>query len=316
MAENFVFNLSDMESKVREATNNNPWGTPTSLMAQIAAGTFNIHERKEIMGIIMNRLLEKSGTQWRQAQKTVILVEYLLENGSIEFVQDMKSHITLIRKMKYFYYTNEEGEDLGIKVRTAGTRVEKLLQDENMLGQNRLKAEQLKKRNFRGFEGNSDLTFLNMGKGKSHRSMSTSSGLSISADEYNHIDSFTDNDTHSEEENIFDTNMSSFSSDAPAINNDTELKKSEDEEYDEDEFSDFISAKPVIPQSMDSQIPRSMPNIDHQLILQGDNEMTQTNENEIQLGESEETDSNNDLEKSIVPRKSDPFEKLFLEAKS
>jgi len=36
-----VMNYTEMEAKVREATNNEPWGCPTSLMQEIANGTYN-----------------------------------------------------------------------------------------------------------------------------------------------------------------------------------------------------------------------------------------------------------------------------------
>ena len=36
-----VMNYTEMEAKVREATNNEPWGASSSLMQEIANGTFN-----------------------------------------------------------------------------------------------------------------------------------------------------------------------------------------------------------------------------------------------------------------------------------
>jgi hypothetical protein len=36
-----VMNLTEMEAKVREATNGEPWGASTSLMKEIANGTYN-----------------------------------------------------------------------------------------------------------------------------------------------------------------------------------------------------------------------------------------------------------------------------------
>jgi epsin len=36
-----VMNYTEMEAKVREATNNEPWGCSTTLMQEIANGTYN-----------------------------------------------------------------------------------------------------------------------------------------------------------------------------------------------------------------------------------------------------------------------------------
>lgn len=40
-SKNAVLNLTEMEAKVREATNNDPWGASSTLMNEIAQGTFN-----------------------------------------------------------------------------------------------------------------------------------------------------------------------------------------------------------------------------------------------------------------------------------
>jgi epsin len=36
-----VLNLTEMEAKVREATNNDPWGASGTLMQEIAQGTYS-----------------------------------------------------------------------------------------------------------------------------------------------------------------------------------------------------------------------------------------------------------------------------------
>lgn len=60
-------NLTEMESKVREATNNEPWGAPSTLMAQIASGTYNYREREEnCCPLFSVDLLKKAANEWRQ----------------------------------------------------------------------------------------------------------------------------------------------------------------------------------------------------------------------------------------------------------
>jgi epsin len=39
--QNAVMNFTEMEAKVREATNNEPWGASSTQMQEIADGTFN-----------------------------------------------------------------------------------------------------------------------------------------------------------------------------------------------------------------------------------------------------------------------------------
>ena len=70
-AQNTVLNLSDMETKVREATNNEPWGASSSRMAEIARGTFNYKDREQICNMIFRRFTEKSAHEWRQIYKAL-----------------------------------------------------------------------------------------------------------------------------------------------------------------------------------------------------------------------------------------------------
>lgn len=46
-AQNVVFNYTEMEGKVREATNNEPWGASSTLMDQISQGTYNLGKEKK-----------------------------------------------------------------------------------------------------------------------------------------------------------------------------------------------------------------------------------------------------------------------------
>jgi len=40
-SKNAVMNYTEMEAKVREATNNEPWGASSTLMLEIAQATYN-----------------------------------------------------------------------------------------------------------------------------------------------------------------------------------------------------------------------------------------------------------------------------------
>ena len=41
-SKNVVYNYSDAEAKVREATSNDPWGPSSALMAELADYTFHV----------------------------------------------------------------------------------------------------------------------------------------------------------------------------------------------------------------------------------------------------------------------------------
>lgn len=78
---NIVHNYSEAEIKVREATSNDPWGPPSSLMSEIADLTFNTVAFAEVMGMLWRRLND-SGKNWRHVYKALTLLDYLLKTGS------------------------------------------------------------------------------------------------------------------------------------------------------------------------------------------------------------------------------------------
>lgn len=142
-AQNAVFNFSDMEAKVREATNNDPWGTPTSLMQKIADGTNNYQQFHEIMPFIYRRFTEKSAHSWRQIYKAVQLLDYLVKNGSERVVDYARSHIAVIEIIRFFSYVDSKGVDRGAAIRHRAEELIQLLNSTDKLRAERKKAKQL-----------------------------------------------------------------------------------------------------------------------------------------------------------------------------
>ncbi|KAI8087951.1 uncharacterized protein B0P05DRAFT_530816 [Gilbertella persicaria] len=130
-----------MEAKVHEATNNEAWGASSTLMQEIAQGTFNYQYFNEIMPTIYKRFTEKEARQWRQIYKSLVLLEYLVKNGSERVVDDARSHISMIKMMKNFHYVDEKGKDQGINVRNRAKELAELLNDVDMIKAERKKAK-------------------------------------------------------------------------------------------------------------------------------------------------------------------------------
>ena len=148
-AQNVVFNYTEMEAKVREATNNEPWGASSTLMEQIAQGTYNIREREEILVMIFRRFTEKSGSEWRQIYKALQLLDYLIKHGSERFIDDTRNSIKLIEMLETFHYIDSEGRDQGINVRNKAKQLTTLLRDDDAIRQERRKARETAKK-YRG----------------------------------------------------------------------------------------------------------------------------------------------------------------------
>ncbi|KAJ5888373.1 hypothetical protein N7495_008414 [Penicillium taxi] len=150
--QNAVMNYTEMESKVREATNNEPWGASTTLMQEIANGTHNYQLLNEIMPLIYKRFTDKAAEEWRQIYKSLQLLEFLIKNGSERVVDDARSHTSLLRMLRQFHYIDQNGKDQGINVRNRSSELVKLLGDVDQIRTERKKAK-INRNKFGGFEG-------------------------------------------------------------------------------------------------------------------------------------------------------------------
>ncbi|KAJ4482502.1 hypothetical protein J3R30DRAFT_3460099 [Lentinula aciculospora] len=140
-AKNVVLNVSEIEAKVREATNDDPWGASSTLMQDIASRTFNYPEFNEIMPSIYSRFMEKEARQWRQIYKSLQLLEYLIKNGSERVVDDARAHISTIKMLRNFHYIDDKGKDQGINVRNRSKEIVELLSDVENIRTERRKAK-------------------------------------------------------------------------------------------------------------------------------------------------------------------------------
>ncbi|KAK9372597.1 uncharacterized protein V1513DRAFT_451891 [Lipomyces chichibuensis] len=139
-AQNVMMNFTVMEAKVREATNNEPWGASSTLMQEIADGTFNYANFNEIMPMIYKRFTEKSAHEWRQIYKALQLLEFLIRHGSERVVDDARAHIATVSMLRSFHYTDPNGKDQGINVRNRAKELVVLLGDDEKIRAERKKA--------------------------------------------------------------------------------------------------------------------------------------------------------------------------------
>ncbi|KAJ7644679.1 hypothetical protein FB45DRAFT_898450 [Roridomyces roridus] len=140
-AKNVVLNVSEIEAKVREATNDDPWGASSTLMQDIANRTFNYPDFNEIMPSIYARFMEKEARQWRQIYKALQLLEYLIKNGSERVVDDARSHVSTIKMLRNFHYIDDKGKDEGVNVRNRSRELVELLSDVEKIRGERRKAK-------------------------------------------------------------------------------------------------------------------------------------------------------------------------------
>ena len=66
---NVVMSYTEVEAKVREATNDDAWGPTGAIMQEIAQYTFTYEHFPEVMGMLWKRMLVDNKKNWRRVYK-------------------------------------------------------------------------------------------------------------------------------------------------------------------------------------------------------------------------------------------------------
>ncbi|CAL8365407.1 unnamed protein product [Lota lota] len=143
-ATNVVMNYSEIESKVREATNDDPWGPSGQLMGEIAKSTFMYEQFPEVMNMLWTRMLKDNKKNWRRVYKALLLLAYLIRNGSERVVTSAREHIYDLRSLENYNFIDENGKDQGINVRQKVKEMVEFVQDDDRLREERKKAKKNK----------------------------------------------------------------------------------------------------------------------------------------------------------------------------
>lgn len=143
-ATNLVMNYTETEAKVRDATNDDPWGPSGVQMQEVAAFTFTYEQFPEAMGMLWKRMLQDNRSNWRRTYKSLLLLDYLLKNGSERVVTSAREHIYDLRSLENYSFVDENGKDQGINIRHKVTDMIEFIQDDDRLREERKKAKKNK----------------------------------------------------------------------------------------------------------------------------------------------------------------------------
>ncbi|XP_003748442.1 clathrin interactor 1 [Galendromus occidentalis] len=143
-ATNVLYNYTEQEAKVREATNDEPWGPHSSLMQEISQATFSYESFPEVMGMLWRRLLEDNKRVWRRVYKGLLLLDYLVKNGSERVVTSAREHIYDLRGLENYTFVDEMGKDQGVNVRNRVKDLIEMIMDDDRLRNERKKAKKSK----------------------------------------------------------------------------------------------------------------------------------------------------------------------------
>ncbi|PKI68533.1 hypothetical protein CRG98_011082 [Punica granatum] len=134
-----VLKVPEIEQKVLDATDNEPWGPHGSALAEIAQATKKFTECQMVMNVLWTRLRE-TGKDWRYVYKALAVIEYLVAHGSERAVDDIIEHTFQISSLSSFEYVEPSGKDLGINVRKKAENIIALLNNKDKIQEVRNKA--------------------------------------------------------------------------------------------------------------------------------------------------------------------------------
>ncbi|CAG0885711.1 unnamed protein product [Darwinula stevensoni] len=151
---NVVMNYTETEAKVREATNDEAWG-PTGAILQnyiyilldwqeLAQATFTYEQFPEVMGMLWKRMLQDNRKNWRRTYKSLVVLQYLLRNGSERVVTSSREHVFDLRSLENYSFIDEQGKDQGLNIRHKVKDLIAFIQDDERLREERKKAKKNK----------------------------------------------------------------------------------------------------------------------------------------------------------------------------
>ncbi|XP_011505666.1 PREDICTED: telomere length regulation protein TEL2 homolog [Ceratosolen solmsi marchali] len=143
-ATNVVMNYTETEAKVREATNDDAWGPTGAMMQELTQATFTYEQFPEVMSMLWKRLLQENKRNWRRTYKSLLLLNYLVRNGSERVVTSSREHIYDLRSLENYTFVDEFGKDQGINIRHKVRELIDFIQDDDKLREERKKAKKNK----------------------------------------------------------------------------------------------------------------------------------------------------------------------------
>lgn len=143
-ATNVVMNYTETEAKVREATNDDAWGPTGAMMQELAQATFTYEQFPEVMSMLWKRMLQENKRNWRRTYKSLLLLNYLVRNGSERVVTSSREHIYDLRSLENYTCFDEFGKDPGINIRHKVRELIDFIQDDDKLREERKKAKKNK----------------------------------------------------------------------------------------------------------------------------------------------------------------------------
>ncbi|GAU43017.1 hypothetical protein TSUD_28360 [Trifolium subterraneum] len=104
-------------------------------MTQIAEASFDIDEYWRIVDVLHRRLYNVDWEEWRQSYKVLVLLQFMLTHGAIDFAQEFQCDAEIIEELGSFTHIDERGFNWGFRMQKLSNEILKLLQGGEALKQ-------------------------------------------------------------------------------------------------------------------------------------------------------------------------------------
>ena len=137
---NHAYSYADVEVKVREATSNDPWSCPPSLLRELSRATHDYQDYPKLFAMLWKRLADVEHVM--HVSKALSLLHFLLLHGSERFVLDVKRRARDVSALTKYKHYNADNIDDAKEARVKAKAVFELLSNEQRLSTERGQAEQ------------------------------------------------------------------------------------------------------------------------------------------------------------------------------
>eukprot|EP00667_Euglena_gracilis_P017934 EG_transcript_18954 len=149
-AKNKLFELKAMvkgypeiKTKVKAATNADPWGPTQQQMQEICDACHGYEDRRLIMRALWKRITTSNTKEWPHVYKSLAIFEYFLLHGPESIADEIREQLYNLKTLHEFQATDEKGQDKGFAIREKSKKLVTWLTDNSILAEERAKSAAL-----------------------------------------------------------------------------------------------------------------------------------------------------------------------------
>ncbi|XP_015940675.1 epsin-3 [Arachis duranensis] len=132
--------VTEIELLAEETINKDDCSPDAKTMTRIAEASFELDDYWRIVDVLHSKFCTIDWEQWRQSYNALVLLEFLITHGPVEFALEFQRDAEIIEELGRFTYIDERGFNWGARMLKLSEHILKLLEGGEALNEARLKA--------------------------------------------------------------------------------------------------------------------------------------------------------------------------------